>query len=71
MGAAFFIQMAAGALNYFLRAPIWMQLVHLLLADAVWIILVLIAAGLLLIMIFVGTHAIDASVGLSSVLGSP
>jgi len=35
------------------------------------LVLVLIAAGLLLLMIFVGTHAIDASVGLSSVLGSP
>jgi heme A synthase len=34
-------QIAAGFLNVALLAPIWMQLVHLLLADAVWIALVL------------------------------
>jgi heme A synthase len=34
-------QFAAGLLNLSLLAPIWMQLVHLLLADATWIALVL------------------------------
>ncbi len=34
-------QIAAGAVNLLLLAPIWMQMVHLLLADLVWISLVL------------------------------
>lgn len=38
-------QMAAGAINLALLAPVWMQLVHLLLADAVWIVLVLLCAS--------------------------
>lgn len=37
----FVIQFAAGLLNITLLAPIGMQLVHLLLADATWILLVL------------------------------
>ncbi len=41
------IQLLAGALNVLLLAPLWMQLVHLLLADAVWITLVVFSAGLL------------------------
>jgi heme A synthase len=41
------IQVGAGALNVFLLAPIWMQLVHLFLADALWIALVLLAASAL------------------------
>lgn len=38
------VQIAAGFLNIFLMAPIWLQLVHLLLADLVWIALVLLSA---------------------------
>ena len=38
------IQLGAGAMNLALLAPVWMQLVHLLLADALWIALVLAAA---------------------------
>jgi cytochrome c oxidase assembly protein subunit 15 len=34
-------QLCAGALNVVLRAPIWMQIVHLLLADLLWIALIL------------------------------
>lgn len=34
-------QLAAGAINITLLAPIWMQLVHLLLADLLWLSLVL------------------------------
>jgi cytochrome c oxidase assembly protein subunit 15 len=37
-------QLAAGTLNWWLLAPIWMQLVHLLLADLTWIALVWLAA---------------------------
>lgn len=38
---AVFIQLCAGAVNIALLAPVWMQLVHLLLANLVWISLVL------------------------------
>jgi heme A synthase len=37
------VQFGAGLLNLVLLAPVWMQIVHLLLADAVWIALVLLA----------------------------
>jgi heme A synthase len=43
----FLLQLAVGALNVVLLAPIWMQLVHLLMADLVWIALVLLAAAVL------------------------
>jgi heme A synthase len=36
-------QMAAGFLNLFLLAPLWMQIVHLFLADSVWIALLLVS----------------------------
>jgi heme A synthase len=38
------MQLAAGLANLFLLAPVWMQLVHLLLADLLWISIVLLAA---------------------------
>jgi heme a synthase len=38
------IQLCAGAMNLALLAPVWMQLIHLLLADLIWIALVLTAA---------------------------
>lgn len=37
-------QIGAGIINVVLLAPIWMQVVHLLLADALWILLVVITA---------------------------
>lgn len=40
-------QLGAGLLNVALLAPIWLQLVHLLLADMVWLALVLLAASVL------------------------
>ncbi len=40
-------QWLAGFLNVLLRAPVWMQLLHLLLADATWIALVLWSASAL------------------------
>jgi heme A synthase len=43
----FLLQLAIGALNVVLLAPVWMQLVHLLMADLVWITLVLLAAAVL------------------------
>jgi heme A synthase len=39
------VQLAAGALNVALAAPVWMQIVHLLLANLLWIALVLLAAN--------------------------
>jgi heme A synthase len=41
------IQLAAGAANIALLAPIWLQLLHLLLADAVWIVYVFLGADAL------------------------
>jgi heme A synthase len=43
----FFIQLLAGLVNLVLLAPVWMQLVHLFLADMVWISLVLLTASVL------------------------
>jgi heme A synthase len=40
-------QVAAGVVSLLARAPVWMQLVHLLLADCVWIALVLTAGAAL------------------------
>jgi heme A synthase len=40
-------QVAAGLLDVTLLAPVWLQLVHLVLADAVWIAVVLTAAAAL------------------------
>ncbi|MDQ3812328.1 MAG: heme o synthase [Armatimonadota bacterium] len=44
MGTLFLTQMAIGLVNLALRAPIPMQLVHLLFADLVWLSLVLLSA---------------------------
>jgi heme A synthase len=43
----YFIQLVAGGVNLILLAPVWMQLVHLLLADLVWIVLILLSASVL------------------------
>jgi heme A synthase len=47
LAGLFAVQLVAGAINVALRVPLWMQIVHLLLADAVWIVLVLTAAAAL------------------------
>ena len=44
LSTLFAIQLAAGMVNLILLAPIWMQIVHLLLADLVWISLILLTA---------------------------
>lgn len=41
----FMLQIGLGVLNLVLLAPVWMQLAHLLVADAVWISLVLVCAS--------------------------
>ena len=40
-----FVQMGAGFVNVLLLAPVWMQILHLLVADLLWIALVILAAG--------------------------
>lgn len=42
--AIFGAQLLLGAVNVFLKAPVWMQLVHLGAADLLWILLVLMTA---------------------------
>ena len=41
----FVVQLIAGVMNVVLLAPVWMQMLHLLLADLAWIALVLLAAS--------------------------
>ncbi|HUR35978.1 MAG TPA: COX15/CtaA family protein [Vicinamibacterales bacterium] len=41
------VQLGAGVLNVLLLAPVWLQLVHLLVADGVWIAYVFLAADTL------------------------
>jgi heme A synthase len=41
------LQIAAGILNVLLLAPVWMQMVHLLIADALWVSVVLLGAAVL------------------------
>lgn len=41
------VQLAAGVVNILLNVPVWMQLVHLLLADLMWIVVVLLGASAL------------------------
>jgi len=43
----FVIQIIAGLVNLYLLAPVWMQVVHLFLADVVWIVLILLSATIL------------------------
>jgi protoheme IX farnesyltransferase len=44
LGALFSLQLVAGMVNLLLLAPVWMQIVHLFLADMVWLFLILLAA---------------------------
>jgi heme A synthase len=40
VAALVFLQLAAGGLNIVLLAPVWMQILHLMLADLLWVALV-------------------------------
>ncbi|HSH04012.1 MAG TPA: COX15/CtaA family protein [Anaerolineae bacterium] len=53
------IQLLAGVINIVLRAPVWLQLLHLLLANAIWISLVLLTAHL------IAAHPPDQQIKLS------
>jgi heme A synthase len=41
--ALIIIQLGAGLINLLLHAPVWLQIVHLLLSDLIWILLILLA----------------------------
>jgi heme A synthase len=41
------LQLALGVVNVTLLAPVWLQLIHLLLADALWLALILLSASAL------------------------
>jgi heme A synthase len=43
-GIVLILQLTLGALNVVLLAPMWLQMGHLLVADVLWITLVLLAA---------------------------
>jgi heme A synthase len=43
--AMVWLQLLAGLVNFLLKAPVWMQMVHLLIADLLWISLVLLCAS--------------------------
>lgn len=45
--ALYLAQLGFGALNVWLKAPVWMQMMHLLAADVLWIMLVVFSATIL------------------------
>ena len=45
--AAYIAQLLLGAINVYLKAPVTIQLAHLLISDVIWIVLVLMAATVL------------------------
>jgi heme A synthase len=45
LAIAYFVQLGLGAMNIMMLAPTWLQLVHLLSADVVWVLLVLLATA--------------------------
>ncbi len=45
--ALFLLELGSGVLNIWLQVPIWMQLTHLLLANLLWIVMVLLSAATL------------------------
>ncbi len=47
LGALYTLQLMLGALNVALKAPVWLQLVHLFMSNLIWITLVLLAADTL------------------------
>jgi heme a synthase len=43
-----FVQIVIGIVNVLLLTPIWLQILHLLVGDVFWILLVLVSAELML-----------------------
>jgi heme A synthase len=56
----FFVQLIVGLINVILLAPVWMQILHLLLADGIWILLVLLGSATLAEQVPVGAHQTDS-----------
>jgi cytochrome c oxidase assembly protein subunit 15 len=55
-----YLQLVAGLVNVILLAPVWMQLVHLLLADLVWISYIVVAAQALASAETFGARGVEA-----------
>lgn len=64
LSIAFFVQLGLGAMNIMMLAPTWLQLLHLLSADVVWVLLVLLTTAAL------GEAELSASPG-EALAGSP
>jgi heme A synthase len=47
LAVSVFLQLGLGALNVLLLAPVWIQMLHLVLADAVWVTLVMLVWAVL------------------------
>ena len=67
----FILQIALGAMNVVMLAPVWLQIVHLFIADVFWILLVLASANLCLGSEAVKTkrHARDVTQRVASTFG--
>jgi heme a synthase len=48
LATLFCLQLALGIVNVLLLAPVWLQILHLCVADLLWIVLAIVSAGLLL-----------------------
>jgi len=59
----FLLQLVAGGINVYLKAPVWMQIIHLLLSDFIWILMVLTAASSLAERAAVPVQSVDAPIG--------
>lgn len=64
--ALYGLQLGLGAINVILKAPVWIQIVHLLLADLIWIGLILLAAQRLSVPSGQSEHAQPPAVMMSS-----
>lgn len=43
----YLVQLVCGAVNVYLKAPVWMQILHLLISNIIWILMVFLAASAL------------------------
>jgi heme A synthase len=63
------VQLVAGASNVLLLAPVWLQMVHLLLADTIWILFVLLSVAVMATQ--AAARAVESGVPFSSRQASP
>jgi len=64
-------QLGLGALNVWLKAPVWMQLVHLLVTDVMWIMLVIFCAKVLALAPQTVVRAVTISESVPKTAGVP